>query len=212
MPLRLCREGPDSVPGAADVSVTLLSGNQANTPAASGPVAAGLDEWQYAADGGPCLQSARTGEVVLVTDMAAETRWPDFIPHAVAAGASSSLSVPLPLSQHTAGAVNIYSKTVGGLDELSIKVATTLAEYAAIAMTNASVYDRTAALAQNMKTAMSSRAVIEQAKGILIGERRCSPDEAFAVLAHLSQDTNRKLRDVATALVAQANSGPTSSG
>jgi AmiR/NasT family two-component response regulator len=48
---------------------------------------------------------------------------------------------------------------------------------------------------------MEGRAVIEQAKGIIMGERRCSADEAFAVLTLLSQDTNRKVRDVATALV-----------
>ena len=55
-----------------------------------------------------------------------------------------------------------------------------------------------------MSKAMDSRAVIEQDKGILMGERRCSADDAFAILAKISQDTNRKLRDVATALVEQA--------
>jgi AmiR/NasT family two-component response regulator len=54
---------------------------------------------------------------------------------------------------------------------------------------------------------MQSRAVIEQAKGILIGQRRCTPQEAFDILVRLSQDTNRKLRDVAEALVAQAMTG-----
>jgi AmiR/NasT family two-component response regulator len=52
---------------------------------------------------------------------------------------------------------------------------------------------------------MESRAVIEQAKGIIMGERRCGPDEAFQILTKLSQDTNRKLRDVAAALVASAH-------
>ncbi len=54
---------------------------------------------------------------------------------------------------------------------------------------------------------MASRAVIEQAKGIIICERRCSSDEAFALLAQISQDTNRKVHDVATALVEQAHTG-----
>jgi AmiR/NasT family two-component response regulator len=52
-----------------------------------------------------------------------------------------------------------------------------------------------------MQAAMESRAVIEQAKGIVMRERRCTADEAFANLVKISQDTNRKLRDVATALV-----------
>ncbi len=59
-----------------------------------------------------------------------------------------------------------------------------------------------------MSKAMDSRAVIEQAKGILMGERRCSADDAFAILTKISQDANRKLRDVATALVDQTRSDP----
>jgi AmiR/NasT family two-component response regulator len=55
-----------------------------------------------------------------------------------------------------------------------------------------------------MRAAMESRAVIEQAKGIIMGQRRCTADEAFALLSKLSQDCNRKLREVAEALVAKA--------
>jgi AmiR/NasT family two-component response regulator len=65
--------------------------------------------------------------------------------------------------------------------------------------------DTQATLAQHMQAAMESRAVIEQAKGIIMGERHCSPDEAFKILTKLSQDTNRKLRDIATALVANSH-------
>jgi AmiR/NasT family two-component response regulator len=83
-------------------------------------------------------------------------------------------------------------------------LAQTFAGYAAVALANAHLYDTQASLAQHMQAAMENRAVIEQAKGIIMGDRRCSPDEAFQILAKLSQDTNRKLRDVATALVANA--------
>ena len=64
-------------------------------------------------------------------------------------------------------------------------------------MANAHLYDSTANLAHHMQAAMESRAVIEQAKGIVMGERRCSAEEAFAILVKVSEDTNRKLRDVA---------------
>jgi AmiR/NasT family two-component response regulator len=62
--------------------------------------------------------------------------------------------------------------------------------------------------AGHLQKAMQNRAVIEQAKGIIMGERRCTPDQAFAVLTKLSQDTNRKLRDVATDLVENAHRRP----
>ena len=71
-------------------------------------------------------------------------------------------------------------------------------------MANAYLYNAQTTLSRHMEIAMRSRAVIEQAKGIIMGDRRCSADEAFAILTKLSQDTNRKLRDVAAALVAQA--------
>jgi AmiR/NasT family two-component response regulator len=73
-----------------------------------------------------------------------------------------------------------------------------------VALANAHLYDSTATLARHMQTAMESRAVIEQAKGIVMGERRCTAEEAFAVLVKVSQDSNRKLRDVAAALVERA--------
>lgn len=59
-------------------------------------------------------------------------------------------------------------------------------------------------MAEQLETAMRSRAVIEQAKGILMGQRRCTAEEAFEVLVRLSQNSNRKLRDVAQALVDEA--------
>jgi AmiR/NasT family two-component response regulator len=60
-----------------------------------------------------------------------------------------------------------------------------------------------------MRKAMENRAVIEQAKGILMSERRCTADEAFTILSRISQDANRKLRDVAAALVEQTANRPT---
>ena len=73
-----------------------------------------------------------------------------------------------------------------------------------MALANAHLYESTATLARQMQEAMRSRAVIEQAKGIIMGQRRCSAEEAFTLLAKLSQDSNRKLREVAEALVARA--------
>jgi GAF domain-containing protein len=141
---------------------------------------------------------------VLVDDMAAEVRWPDWATRATAAGAHSSLSVGLPVHEQVSGALNIYSLDPKAFDEDAIVLAQTFAGYAAVALANAHLYDVTATLAQQLQAAMESRAVIEQAKGILMGQRRCSADEAFAILAKLSQDSNRKVRDIAEALVAKS--------
>lgn len=210
--LQVAQVAKDTVPGADEVSVTLVHQEHPSTPASTGALALALDERQYAEGYGPCLQAARTGETLLVTDMGTETRWPEFAAQAVRDGALSSLSVALPVQQETVGALNIYGRTRDAFDEHSQQIAVYVAGYAAVAMSNASLYVRTATLSSQMKQAMASRAVIEQAKGILMGQRRCTEDEAFTLLAQLSQDTNRKLRYVATALVAQAQPTPPRTG
>ncbi|WP_306215660.1 ANTAR domain-containing protein, partial [Actinoplanes sp. RD1] len=133
-----------------------------------------------------------------------EQQWPDWARTAAEAGAQSSLSVGLPVHEQVTGALNIYAATPEAFDDDAIALAQTFAGFAAVGLANAHLYETQATLAGHMQKAMESRAVIEQAKGIIMGERRCTPDEAFAVLTKLSQDTNRKLRDVAVALVENA--------
>jgi len=136
--------------------------------------------------------------------MSSEKRWPQFTARAVQAGCHSSLSVGLPVHESVAGAMNIYATEPRAFDDDAVALAQTFAGYAAIALANAHLYDTQAALAHHMQTAMASRAVIEQAKGIIMGDRRCTAEQAFQILTKLSQDTNRKLRDVAQALVDRA--------
>lgn len=194
-----------TVPGAAEVSVTLVKGKGAHTAAFTADLALTLDEWQYAKGYGPCLDAAASGATLTVADMTADSRWPDWAVHALAAGAHSSLSIGLPVQESVTGALNIYATKPHAFDDHAVVLAQTFGGYAAVALANAHLYDAQATLAQHLQAAMESRAVIEQAKGIIIGERRCSPDEAFRVLTKVSQDSNRKVRDVAAALVDRAS-------
>ena len=196
-----------TVPGADEVSVTLVRGRIAETAAYTGHLALTLDRWQYQRGTGPCLAAAAGQATVSVPDLADEERWPDWARQAVAAGARSSLSVGLPIEERFDGALNLYARRDDAFDEAAVQLAETFAGYAAVALANASLYGVTAQLARQLQTAMASRAVIEQAKGVIMGRRRCSADEAFAILTKISQDTNRKVRDVAATLVTQAASG-----
>ena len=193
-----------AVPGAVDVSVTLLRGMVPYTAAFTGHVALDLDTWQYRRGLGPSLAAAIDRMTVRVADTADEPRWPEWGRHAVALGAHSSVSVWLPIQDQVTGALNVYGAEAGVFDDESVQLAETFADYAAVAMSNAHLYDTTATLAHHMQAAMASRAVIEQAKGIIMGERRCSAEEAFAILTKVSQNSNRKVRDVAAALVVRA--------
>jgi GAF domain-containing protein len=193
-----------AIPGADDVSITLMRGKGAHTAAFIGDLALACDERQYERGHGPCLDAANTAATLLIDDMQQETRWPDYTGSAVDAGAHSSLSIGLPVHEAVTGALNIYATKPDAFDDDAIMLAQTFAGYAAVALANAHLYDTQASLARHMEAAMEHRAVIEQAKGIIMGDRHCGPDEAFQILTKLSQDTNRKLRDVATALVASA--------
>jgi GAF domain-containing protein len=197
-----------TIPGAEEVSVTLVRGTGAHTAAYTGDIALTLDERQYKQGRGPCLDAAQAAAVVSVPDTGTDDRWPDWGARARAAGVCSSLSIGLPIQEAVVGALNIYGTKPDAFDDDAITLAQTFASYAAVAMANAHLYDTTATLAHHMQTAMESRAVIEQAKGIVMAERRCTAEEAFSILVKVSQHTNRKLREVATVLVDQAANPP----
>jgi len=102
------------------------------------------------------------------------------------------------------GCLNIYGTKPHAFDEEAVELAEIFAGYAGVCLANAQLYETSMVFARNLEKALTSRAVIEQAKGIVMGQRNCDADEAFAVLARASQDANRKLRDVAADLVARA--------
>jgi GAF domain-containing protein len=190
-----------SVPGASAVSITLIDDGIPKTAASTGEVARELDERQYAAGHGPCLDAARYAHEMPILDMATESRWPDYTPRAIELGVLSSLAIPLPLREAVIGAMNLYAAQPHAFDVDAERVARTFASYAAITIYNAQIFADNSVLAVQMQEALASRAVIEQAKGIVMGSRRCTPDEAFGVLRTLSQVSNTKLRVVVQALV-----------
>jgi GAF domain-containing protein len=193
-----------SIPGAADVSVTLVRAGRAKTAAFTGELAVQLDESQYEEGHGPCLDAAAAATTFSIPRMAVEDRWPKWTATAVELGVFSSLAIGLPVEDAVTGALNIYATEPEAFDDDAVVLAQAFSGYAAVALANAHLYDASASLAMHLQTAMESRAVIEQAKGIIMADRRCSADEAFRILTKTSRDTNRKLRDVAAALVTRA--------
>jgi GAF domain-containing protein len=184
-----------------EASVTLINSHGPTTPAFTGQTAIDLDETQYQLGYGPCLAAAEAGQLVSIPDMAADTRWPQFTADAENYGVHSSLSVPLPVQRQVIGALNLYCAQVHGFGDEIVELAQKFGDYAAVAIAHTTLYLSTRELADQMAQALQSRAIIEQAKGILIGQRRCHADEAFNILVGLSQQSHQKLRDVAKALV-----------
>jgi GAF domain-containing protein len=191
------------MPGNPEASVLLLVKDHPTTVSSTGDLATDLDERQYERGHGPCLHAARTGEVTEIRDTRADDRWPDYTPRAVEHGNLSSLSIPLAIDpdEQVTGALNIYARRPAAFDEASRSVATRFAPYAAVAAGNLYAYRSARDMADNLQTALESRAVIDQAKGILMERHKLTADAAFQLLAQVSMTTNRKLRDIADHLV-----------
>ncbi|MEO8692434.1 MAG: GAF and ANTAR domain-containing protein [Acidimicrobiales bacterium] len=190
-----------SVPGCTNCGVSLLKGETVITAAATDGTTLQLDGAQYSNGEGPCLQAARTGEIVRVHDMAGDVRFPRFAAEAVRLGINSSLSYPLVVRDATIGALNIYGRELKAFDEASERLAERFARQASATMTNVDIHDRTVSLVSQLNEALTSRSVIDQARGILIARTGCSADEAIAALKQRSQRENRKLREIATEIV-----------
>jgi GAF domain-containing protein len=203
---KVVRVARRSVPGAADVSVTVLADGEATTAAWAHGLAYDLDQSQYR-HGGPCVDAPRGGEVQQIDDMRTDTRWPGFSADAARAGVLSSLSVPLPAQGSVTGALNVYGHAPAAFDQDAVAVATALASYGAVSLFNRRVYESAVHEAESIRRAMTSRALIEQSKGIVMCRNGCSAEEAFEVLVRQSQNRNVKLRVIAEEVVASARQG-----
>lgn len=166
-----------------------------------------LDERQYEGRQGPCLEALATGVPVLVADMAREVRWAPYPRQAVAMGVRSSMSYPLISGVDTLGALNMYAFTDVRVDDEVQARAVQLADRAAGVLAVALRMADSRQDNDNLRTALTSRSVIDQAMGVLMGQQRCTAQQAFDLLRATSQNRNLKLRDVAAGIVATAQSG-----
>ncbi len=190
------------IPGAEAVSTTMLRGEKAFTAAYHGEMAMKADELQYAEDSGPCMDAGRGGVVLRIDDVRTEQRWPDYVAHAQEVGVRSSLSVPLPYQGSSIGALNIYStKPAAFATPKALEAGLETAEVIAVAVANAESHWQLGEQARIMRIALDSRAVIEQAKGVLMAQRHVDAEAAFDLLRDASQRYNRKLRDIAVGIV-----------
>jgi GAF domain-containing protein len=202
--IEICRVATRAVPGAEGASITTINQGQP-TALASDEWALGLDELQYSEHEGPCLDAYRTGNAFRVNDFTVETRWPAYGPRAAERGAISMISVPMAAESKVVGAVNLYARSQAVFDGHAVSIAQVVAAHAGLASQVAAAFFGHKDLSDNLAAAMRSRATIEQAKGILMDRRNCGPDDAFDVMVQLSSTSNRKLRDVAAALVDEAS-------
>lgn len=194
--------GQQSVEAADIAGITMLdeSGRPSTTVFTSGE-SPEIDQAQYEQGAGPCLTAFHEGIVVRIDSMADETRWPAFAKAALDHGVLSTLSTPMSAAGVTIGALNLYARTAHAFTEEAESQACMFAEHAAVPLANAQAYSDAFSLSENLTEAMRSRSIIEQAKGILMSRHQLTAEAAFRQLRERSQRQNRKVRDLAQALV-----------
>jgi GAF domain-containing protein len=194
--------------GGLSCGMTMRSNGRAVTVACSDPVAAKVDEAQYRLDDGPCLHAMRNGHPVRIEDTAGKMRWPDFEAQAESHGIRSCLALPLSADGQPVGALNLYARTPAAFGPAEARNAENFAENASGALTLAIRLASHAALIEQLRSSLVSRAVIDQALGIVMARERCTQARAFAILRSASQNSNVKLRDIASAIVTSTSGEP----
>ncbi|NGP08246.1 GAF and ANTAR domain-containing protein [Rhodococcus sp. 14C212] len=202
---RLAHTAVSALPDADAVSVTQLDGGGPHTTALTDESIAAIDSRQYAAGRGPCLQAARTRSPVRAVVGEHAAQWPEFTAAARAAGIRAYLSVPLLLEGddpgELVGSLNLYSSRGEAFDPFDEHLMRLLTAGAAAAIGNAQRWQRANERVEQLQTALTSRAEIDQAKGVLMALHGLSGEAAFHRLVDLSQHTNTKLYDVARQLI-----------
>jgi GAF domain-containing protein len=187
------------VPAAEGASVTLLDPPSSG---ASDDRAARADRVQSDEQNGPGVTAVAEGRTVVADDIAGDPRWAAWGARvAVESGYRAVLVVPLMEGGGVLGALTLYAATPACFDPDAVAGAELLAAPAEARVANVRAYLASLHVAEELRRGLVSRAVIDQAKGILMVQHGLTADQAFAVLTRFSQQENRKLRNVAADLV-----------
>jgi len=193
-----------AIPRADGAGLTMIENERSDIVVASAPFVKDIDAIQYGIDEGPGVSAVEERTTIRSGSLGGDPRWPRFGPRAGRLGVHSGLSLPLVTPDSIVGAINVYAHTKDAFDDEAADLGESFAAPAAIAVQNAQLLAKAKRLAASLQNALSTRAVIDQAVGILMSRAGCTADEAFDRLRQLSQTRNTKLTVVAQSLVDEA--------
>jgi len=160
-----------------------------------------LELFQLQTDQGPCVDCYHTGQPVSVADLPSAGRWPRFTAAAAEVGFAAVHAVPMRLRAEVIGALNFFDTNPGALDEGKLRIGQALADVATIGLLQQRAIHRRDLLSGQLQTALNSRILIEQAKGVLAERLHLDVADAFAALRSVARRNNRRLSELAQAIV-----------
>lgn len=163
-----------------------------------------LEVLQLQRDEGPCLDCFHSGSPVLVPDLVdSSARWPQFVPAARAAGFASVHAVPVRLRNNVLGALGLFGDTPGQLNAQDLALGQALADVASLALVHARVVPDQMAISDQLQAALTSRVLIEQAKGLVAQRSGVDVAAAFVLLRRYARDHGQRLNHIAGQVVAR---------
>jgi GAF domain-containing protein len=166
-----------------------------------------LEDLQIEHQEGPCISAFDDKELVRAPDLTAEERWPSFAAAAVARGVRAVLASPLPYNQDAVGVVAVLSEDPHPWSPEGELALLAFTDLAALLIASMMQGEQQSELAAQLQNALNSRAVIEQAKGVLIGQQGLSAHAAYMQLRAQARAERRKLVAVSAELVRSAARG-----
>jgi len=170
--------------------------------ASSSERAEALELLQSQNEEGPCFECYQRGRPVYNEDLEADRgRWPTFVPVALERGFGSVQALPMRVRGQTVGAMNLFRVSPGRIAEHDLQLGQGMADIAAIALLQERTVRESRSVVQELQSALNSRVIIEQAKGMLAERARIGVDAAFATLRSYARHRNRRLSDIARELI-----------
>jgi GAF domain-containing protein len=195
----------DALFGVDGTALMLVDRDQALRNLAVSDARAGLlEELQAEHSEGPCVDAFEDKQPVAADDLASDDRWPEFGPAAAGGGLLAVLASPIPYSDHAVGVVAVFAGDPHPWTEAEREAIVAFTELVALLILNAMEATERGRLAAELQLALSSRVVIEQAKGVLVGRHGLTTRQAFERLRRQARDQRRPLSEVAQAVVSAA--------
>lgn len=198
---KLAKSLMGEVDGCDAVSITMMEGEVITTAFRTDHDCEEVDQVQYSNGTGPCIDAMRSNQVLKTEPLEDEDRWPEYAAAAKKHGFTAVLAAPLSLEGMAIGALNLYSRSIEPFPESSVSPAAAYAAQMSHAIDYAKLYERASITIEQLEEALKSRAVIDQAMGVLMEREGVASTEAFEMLRTASQHSNVKLRDIARRIV-----------